>query len=154
MSPPLAAEPHRQALIEGLRDGTVDCIATDHAPHHPAEKEVPFPAAPNGVIGLETAFPALVAGLVEPGIVTLELIVERMTAGPARAFGLQRPRIAVGAEADLALWDLRERYTVSEADLHSRSRNCAFLGRGVQGRCLLTLAGGRTAHRATAGVAA
>ena len=69
MSPPLAAEPHRQALIEGLRDGTIDCIATDHAPHHPAEKEVPFPAAPNGVIGLETAFPALVAGLVEPGVV-------------------------------------------------------------------------------------
>ena len=98
------------------------------------------------MIGLETAFPALVAGLVEPGIVALELIVERMTAGPARAFGLQRPRIAVGAEADLALWDLRERYTVSEDDLHSRSRNCAFLGREVQGRCLLTLAGGRTAH--------
>ena len=61
MSPPLAAEPHRQALVEGLRDGTIDCIATDHAPHHPAEKEVPFPAAPNGVIGLETAFPALLA---------------------------------------------------------------------------------------------
>ena len=69
MSPPLAAEPHRQALIEGLRDGTIDCIATDHAPHHPAEKEVPFPAAPNGVIGLETAFPALVLGLVESGVV-------------------------------------------------------------------------------------
>ena len=146
MSPPLAAESHRQALIEGLLDGTIDCIATDHAPHHPAEKEVPFPAAPNGVIGLETAFPALVHGLVEPGVATLELIVERMTAGPARAFGLPRPRIAVGGEADLALWDLRERYTVSEADLHSRSRNCAFLGREVQGRCLLTLAGGRSAH--------
>jgi dihydroorotase len=154
MSPPLAAEPHRLALIEGLRDGTIDCIATDHAPHHPAEKEVPFPAAPNGVIGLETAFPALVLGLVEPGIVALELIVERMTAGPARAFGLPRPRIAVGAEADLALWDLRERFTVSESDLRSRSRNCAFLGREVQGRCLLTLAGGRLAHTSTAAVAA
>jgi dihydroorotase len=154
MSPPLAAESHRQALIEGVRDGTIDCIATDHAPHHPAEKEVPFPAAPNGVIGLETAFPALVRGLVEPGIVSLELIVERMTAGPARAFGLARPRLAVGAEADLALWDLRERYTVSESDLHSRSRNCAFLGREVQGRCLLTLAGGRTAHTSSARVAA
>ena len=154
MSPPLAAEPHRQALIEGLRDGTIDCIATDHAPHHPAEKEVPFPAAPNGVIGLETAFPALVLGLVEPGVVALELIVERMTAGPARAFGLTRPRIAVGAEADLALWDLRERFTVSESDLRSRSRNCAFLGREVQGRCLLTLAGGQLAHSAKAAVAA
>ena len=154
MSPPLAAERHRQALIEGLRDGTVDCIATDHAPHHPAEKEVPFPAAPNGVIGLETAFPAIYHGLVEPGIVSLALIVERMTAGPARAFGLPRPRLAIGAEADLALWDLRERYTVAESDLRSRSRNCAFLGREVQGRCLLTLAGGQIAHTAQAPVAA
>jgi dihydroorotase len=154
MSPPLAAEPHRQALIEGLRDGTIDCIATDHAPHHPAEKEVPFPAAPNGVIGLETAFPALMLGLVEPGVVPLELIVERMTAGPARAFGLPRPRIAAGAVADLALWDLRERYTVSEDDLRSRSRNCAFLGREVQGRCLLTLAAGLTAHTSATPVTA
>jgi dihydroorotase len=154
MSPPLAAEAHRQALIEGLRDGTIDCIATDHAPHHPAEKEVPFPAAPNGVIGLETAFPALVHGLVEPGIVALELIVERMTAGPARAFGLSRPRIVVGDAADIGLWDLRERHTVCEADIVSRSRNCAFLGREVQGRCLLTLAGGLIAHRAATPVAA
>ncbi len=154
MSPPLAAEAHRQALVEGLRDGTIDCIATDHAPHHPAEKEVPFPAAPNGVIGLETAFPALVHGLVEPGVVALELIVERMTAGPARAFGLPRPRIAVGAGADLALWDLRDRFTVREDEIVSRSRNCAFLGREVQGRCLLTLAGGQVAHRAGARVAA
>ena len=82
------------------------------------------------------------------------VIVERMTAGPARAFGLERPRIAVGAEADLALWDLRERYVVGESDLHSRSRNCAFLGREVQGRCLLALAGGRIAHTSAAGVAA
>jgi len=154
MSPPLAAEHHRQALIAGLRDGTVDCVATDHAPHHPAEKEVPFPAAPNGVIGLETAFPALVHGLVEPGIVSLELIVRRMTAGPARAFGLVCPRIAVGAVADVALWDLRERYTMEEGDLRSRSRNCAFLGRELQGRCRLTIAGGQIAHRAPTRVAA
>jgi dihydroorotase len=154
MSPPLAAEHHRQALVEGLRDGTVDCVATDHAPHHPAEKEVPFPAAPNGVIGLETAFPALVHGLVEPGVVSLELIVRRMTAGPARAFGLECPRIAVGAVADLALWDLRERFVAEEGDLRSRSRNCAFLGRELQGRCLLTLAGGQIAHRAPTRVAA
>jgi dihydroorotase len=106
------------------------------------------------VIGLETAFPALVHGLVETGVLPLDLIVERMTAGPARAFGLPRPRIAVGEVADLALWDLRERYAVSESDLWSRSRNCAFLGREVQGRCLLTLAGGRLAHTSAAAVAA
>ena len=77
-----------------------------------------------------------------------------MTAGPARAFGLPRPRIAVGEPADLALWDLRERYIVGESDLRSRSRNSAFLGREVQGRCLLTLAGGQVAHTASAAVAA
>ena len=116
---------------------------------------MPFPAAPNGVIGLETAFPALVLGLVESGVVPLELIVERMTAGPARAFGLTNDRGSRSAAlADLALWDLRERWTVDEDDLRSRSRNCAFLGREVQGRCLLTLAGGRIAHGAAAPVPA
>jgi dihydroorotase len=76
-----------------------------------------------------------------------------MTAGPARAFGLVCPRIAVGAVADVALWDLRERYTIEEGDLRSRSRNCAFLGRELQGRCRLTIAGGQIAHRAPTRVA-
>jgi dihydroorotase len=147
MSPPLAAEAHRQALVEALRDGTVDCVATDHAPHAPVEKEVPWEAAPNGTLGLETAFPALYGGLVVPGVLDLETLIQRMTAGPARAFGLPVPRIAVGAPADLALWDLDERYVVQESDLRSRSRNSAFLGRPVQGRCLLTLAGGTLAHQ-------
>jgi dihydroorotase len=147
MSPPLAAEHHRQALVEALRDGTVDCVATDHAPHAPVEKEVPWEAAPNGTLGLETAFPALYGGLVVPGVLDLETLIQRMTAGPARAFGLPVPRIAVGAPADLALWDLAERYVVQESDLRSRSRNSAFLGRPVQGRCLLTLAGGTVAHQ-------
>ena len=97
MSPPLAAEPHRQALVEGLRDGTVDCIATDHAPHHPAEKEVPFPAAPERrrSASRRPSRRSCTASS-SPASSTLELIVERMTAGPARAFGLPRPRIAVG----------------------------------------------------------
>ena len=148
MSPPLAAEPHRQALIEGLRDGTIDCIATDHAPHHPAEKEVPFPAAPNGVIGLETAFPALVLGLVESGVVPLELIVERMTAGPARAFGLPAPRIAVGAVADLALWDLRERWTVTAG--RSALAQPQLRVPRPRGAGALPAHAGRRAHRAHA----
>ena len=155
MSPPLAAEPHRQALIEGLRDGTIDCIATDHAPHHPAEKEVPFPAAPNGVIGLETAFPALVLGLVEPGVVAARADRRahdrrpgaRLRAAARRASPSEpSPTSRSGTCASAA--------TVSEDDLRSRSRNCAFLGREVQGRCLLTLAGGRIAHARGARVAA
>jgi dihydroorotase len=147
MSPPLASERHRKALVEALRDGTVDCVATDHAPHAPVEKEVPWEAAPNGTLGLETAFPALYGGLVVPGVLDLETLVQRLTAGPARAFGLERPRIATGAPADVSLWNLDERYVVSEADLRSRSRNSAFLGRPVQGRCLLTLSGGTLAHQ-------
>ena len=148
MSPPLAAEPHRQALVEALRDGTIDCVGTDHAPHARLEKEVPFEAAPNGTIGLETAFAALYGGLVAAGSLDLATLITRMTAGPARAFGLPVPRIEPGAPADLALWDLRERWVVSEGDLHSRSANSCFLGREVQGRCMLTLVGGMVAHRA------
>ena len=146
MSPPLAAEAHRAALVAALADGTIDCVATDHAPHHPAEKEVPWEAAPNGVIGLESAFPALYAGLVLPGVLPLATLITRMTEGPARAFGLPTPRIRVGEPANLALWDLTDRYPFTEADIHSKSRNAAFLGRELQGRCLLTLSAGAVAH--------
>jgi dihydroorotase len=147
MSPPLAGELDRQSLIEALRDGTIDCVATDHAPHAPEEKDVPFEAAANGTTGLETAFPALCRGLVEPGLIELGTLVARMTSGPARAFGLEVPRIAVGEPANVALWDLDERYTVSDSDLRSRSHNNAFLGREVLGRCRLTVASGQIAHR-------
>jgi dihydroorotase len=147
MSPPLAGELDRQSLIEALRDGTVDCVATDHAPHAPEEKDVPFEAAANGTTGLETAFPALYRGLVEPGLIELGTLVARMTSGPARAFGLEVPRIAVGEPANIALWDLDERYTVTDSDLRSRSHNNAFLGREVLGRCRLTVASGQIAHR-------
>jgi dihydroorotase len=147
MSPPLAGELDRQSLVEALRDGTIDCVATDHAPHAPEEKDVPFEAAANGTTGLETAFPALYRGLVEPGLIELGTLVARMTSGPARAFGLEAPRIAVGEPANIALWDLDERYTVSDSDLRSRSHNNAFLGREVLGRCRLTVASGQIAHR-------
>jgi dihydroorotase len=147
MSPPLASEHDRTALIEALRDGTIDCVATDHAPHSRDDKDVPFEAAANGTTGLETAFPALYRGLVEPGLVDLGTLVVRMTSGPARAFGLRTPRIAVGEPANISLWDLDDRYVVSESDLRSRSHNSAFLGREVAGRCHLTVASGQVAHR-------
>ena len=106
MNPPLRTDDDRTALIEAVRDGTIAAIATDHAPHSPEEKDVPFEAAPFGVIGLETAFAALYTHLVEPGLLTLETLLERMSAGPAAIFGLDRPRIAVGAPANLTLLDL------------------------------------------------
>ncbi len=146
MSPPLRSAADRAALVEALADGTLDCIATDHAPHRAHEKEVPFEAAPNGVIGLETAFAAVHTELVEPGRVPLGTVIERMSAGPARAFGLAVPAVRTGEVASLALWDLAEQWLVGPP-YASRSRNCAFAGRTLQGRCVLTIAGGSIAHR-------
>ena len=148
MNPPLAAEPDRQALIEAVRSGLVDCIATDHAPHAAEEKEQPFEQAPNGVTGLETAFAAILTGLVEPGVLPLATVVTAMTrrAGPRlRADGAAAR--GGGAPADLALWDLAGEWTVRADTFHSRSANSAFLGRRLRGRCHLTVAGGQVAFR-------
>jgi len=145
MNPPLRAEEDRQALIAGLRDGTIAAVATDHAPHARHEKDVPFEAAPFGVTGLETAFSALYTGLVDPGLLKLETLLERMSAGPARAYGLEPPRIAVGAPANLVLLDLKASRRVSETDFRSRSKNSWLLGETVKGQVRLTIAAGRVA---------
>jgi dihydroorotase len=146
MNPPLRTERDRQALIAGLRDGTIDCIATDHAPHAREEKEVPFEEAPMGTTGLEAAFAALHTDLVLPGVLPLALVVEKLSAGAA-LFGLPVPRVAVGSRADLALVDLEREWVVGEAGYESRSENCCFDGRRLQGRVLLTVASGSVAYR-------
>ncbi len=147
MNPPLASEDDRQALIAAVRDGVVDCIATDHAPHAFEEKDAPFEQAPNGVTGLETAFAAIYGGLVLPGILPLATVLRAMSLAPARAFGLVEPTIAVGRPANLALWDLADRHVVRADRFQSRSANSAFIGREVVGRCHLTIAAGRVAWR-------
>jgi dihydroorotase len=148
MNPPLRSADDRAALIEGLRDGTIGSIATDHAPHARHEKEVPFEAAPFGVTGLETAFAAVYTYLVEPGLVPLETVLERMSAGPARAYGLDEPRIAVGAPANLVLLDTAASWRVEESGFRSRSANSWLLGQRVTGKVRLTVAAGRTAYEA------
>jgi dihydroorotase len=148
MNPPLRSASDRTALIEALKDGTVTCIATDHAPHARHEKEVPFEAAPFGVTGLETSFAALYTHLVEPGLVPLETILERMSAGPARAYGLDEPRIAVGARANLVLLDLKASYRITEDLFRSRSVNSWLLGATVKGRVRATIANGRVVYSA------
>jgi dihydroorotase len=145
MNPPLRAAEDRRALIDALRDGTIGAIATDHAPHARHEKDVPFEAAPFGVTGLETAFAALNTHLVEPGLISLSTLIERMSAGPARIYGLEPPRIAVGAPANLVLLDPGERWTVREESFRSRSVNSWLLGQGLTGRVRLTVAAGRVA---------
>jgi dihydroorotase len=156
MNPPLRAESDRQALIVALRDGTIDCIATDHAPHAQEEKEVPFEEAPMGTTGLETAFAALHTDLVLPGVVPLALIVDKLSAGGA-VLGLPLPRIAKGAPADVCLVDLRTEWEVGEAGYESRAENCCFAGRTLTGRVLATIAAGAVVYRERAfalGVAA
>jgi dihydroorotase len=153
MNPPLRAESDRQALIAGLKDGTIDCIATDHAPHAAHEKEVPFEEAPNGVTGLETSFASVYTELVKPGIIPLALLVEKLTSGAA-LFDICTPKLEVGLPANLALVDLRRQWVVGEHGYVSRSANSCFFGRTFDGVVTLTVAAGTVAHRAPVEVAA
>ncbi len=148
MNPPLRTEDDRRALVEGLLDGTIDCIATDHAPHARQEKDVPFEEAPFGVTGLETAFGALHTFLVREGEVPLATLLERLSAGPARALGLPVPRIAVGEPANLVLLDLEAEWTVREDAFRSRSANSWLLGRSLTGAVVKTVAAGRVVFAA------
>jgi dihydroorotase len=146
MNPPVRAERDRLALLDALRDGTIEAIATDHAPHARHEKEVPFEAAPFGVTGLETAFSVLYSELVEPGLLPLATLLERLSAGPARIFGLERPRIAAGARANLVLLDLNAATRVTADGFLSRSANSWLLGRTLRSRVALTVAAGAVVH--------
>jgi len=146
MNPPLRTEDDRAALLEGLRDGTIDCVATDHAPHAIEEKEVPFEEAAMGVTGLETAFAVLHTDLVLAGTLPLELVLERLTAG-GEPFGIPAPRLEPGAAANLTLIDPAQEWTVGEDGYESRSENSCFAGRNLTGRVLLTVAGGAVAYR-------
>jgi dihydroorotase len=143
MNPPLRSEDDRRALVDAVRDGTLSVIATDHAPHARHEKDVPFEEAPFGVTGLETAFAALHTHLVVPGVLALETILERMSAGPARVFGLPEPRIEVGARANLVQLDLDAKWEVTEAGFASLSANSWLLGETLRGRVVRTVADGR-----------
>jgi dihydroorotase len=143
MNPPLRSAEHRAALVEALRDGTIACVATDHAPHARHEKEAPFEEAPFGVTGLETAFASLYTHLVAPGLLPLGTLLERMSAGPARVFGLPVPRVAVGERANLVELDLDAEWTVNADGFRSRSANSWLLGAQLTGRVLRTVADGR-----------
>jgi dihydroorotase len=146
MNPPLRSEADRQALVEGLRSGVLGCVATDHAPHAREEKEQPFELAPMGVTGLETAFAALHTGLVLPGVIGLELLIERMTAG-GEPFGLPVPSLAPGSPANVCLADLEAEWEAGEPGWESRSSNCAFAGQRLMGRVRMTVAAGAVAYR-------
>jgi dihydroorotase len=147
MNPPLRANRDRRALVQALKSGIIDCVATDHAPHASHEKEVPFEEAPMGTTGLETAFPALFTELVCTGELELETLIARMSAGGA-LYGLPVPQIAPAHPANLCLVDLDARFEVGAGGYASRSANCCFQGRMLQGKVLVTVAAGAVAYRA------
>lgn len=146
MNPPLRAEADRTALIEGLADGTIDAIATDHAPHAPLEKLLEFDRAPFGIIGLESSLALALTVLVRGGHLSLADVVERMTLAPARILGLDAGTLRPGAPADLAVIDPGLEWTFGTGDVFSKSSNTPFLGRSLTGRVLLTLLEGRAVH--------
>ncbi|MCI8415028.1 MAG: dihydroorotase [Ruminiclostridium sp.] len=141
MNPPIRSEEDRQALIEGLLDGTVDMIATDHAPHSAEEKAQGLEKSFFGIVGLETAFPVLYTHLVKPGFLSLEQLVERMSASPAKRFGIGAP-LEEGAAADFTVFDLNTKYTIDPSEFCSMGKSTPFAGQEVLGRCLLTVCGG------------
>lgn len=144
MNPPLRSTEDRAAVREGVRDGTLDVIATDHAPHHYDEKEQAFEDAPNGIVGLETSLGLALTELVHTGLIDLPTLVERMSCAPARALSLPGGTLRVGSPADVTIFDPAAEWTVDPARFLSRSRNTPFGGWRLRGRQLRTIVGGRT----------
>jgi len=149
VNPPLRSAEHRQALLEGLKDGTIDVIATDHAPHTPEEKDVEFDLAPFGLIGLETAVSLMLDRFVHKNIISLERLIDLMSCRPAQLLGLKnKGRIAPGADADLTILNLRQEVVMDVERFASKSRNCPFHGWKLKGAVAFTIVGGKIVYRA------
>ena len=146
VNPPIRTEEDRQAVIEGIADGTLDLIATDHAPHTADEKAAEFVKAPSGMVGLETALALAVTNLVKPGHISLYQMIERMSMTPARLYGLRAGDLSTGSPADIILFDPDERWTVKEEDLHSKSKNSPFIGMELQGKVRYTISKGEIVY--------
>lgn len=147
MNPPLRSQEDVDAIKEGIKDGTIDCIVTDHAPHTLEDKEVGFDQAPFGIIGLETSLGLTIAELVAPGIISLPQMVEKMSAAPARIIGLtNKGEIAEGKDADITIIDPDKEWVFTEKDIVSKSKNTPFIGRKLKGTVEYTIYGGKVVY--------
>ena len=147
MNPPLRTEKDRLGIIEGIKDGSIDMIATDHAPHSAEDKAVEHVwKAPSGIIGLETALALAVTNLVKPGHLTMVQLMEKMSLNPAKLYRFDKGSVAEGADADLVIFDENERWTVTEDDIASKSHNTPFIGAELYGRVKYTICGGRIVY--------
>jgi len=147
MSPPLRTAADVAALKAGLKDGTIDCIASDHAPHEREAKELEFLYAPFGVIGLESALAVCIRELIDSGLLSWPELIARMATNPARILGLQRGTLAEGAPADVTVIDPTLQWTIDATKFHSKSRNCPFHGQTVCGKAVMTIVGGKIKYR-------
>jgi dihydroorotase len=147
MNPPLRTAADVEALQLALRDGTIDMLATDHAPHHYDEKEREFPDAPNGIVGLETAIGVNIQYLVESGIISLPTLIDRMSCAPARHFKLPGGTLARGGVADITVFDASATWTVDASRFRSKGRNTPYGGRTLTGYAVATIVGGRQVYR-------
>ncbi len=147
MNPPLREPEDREAIRQALKDGTIDVVATDHAPHHYDAKEREFDDAPNGIIGLETALGLTITELVQGGLLALPELVNRMSTLPARIFNLPGGTLAAGTPADVTIFDPAERWTVDPKEFFSKSRNTPFRGRQLTGRACITIVRGQVAYQ-------
>lgn len=143
MNPPLRGRKDREALIEGLLDGTIDCIATDHAPHGLEEKSQSFMKSPFGIVGSETAFQLIYTHFVETGQFTLEQVINWLAVKPAEIFGLNAGTLTVGAPADVAIFDITKTCTIDKEDFLSKGENTPFIGWKVKGETQMTFVNGK-----------
>jgi dihydroorotase len=147
VNPPLRSRDDRDAVIEGLVDGTIDCIASDHAPHSEEEKDCEFDQAPSGLIGLETTLGLVKTYLIDKGYLDWADAIRKMTANPARIFGLTGGSLAKGMPADITIIDPEKKWTVRADRFQSRSRNSPFVGFKLSGQVQMTILGGRVVYR-------
>ena len=147
MAPPLRSSEDVAALKKALADGTIDCIASDHAPHHYDEKETAFADAPNGIIGLETSFPIAYTELVEGGVLDLPTLIMKMSVAPAAVLGVPGGSLGKNDPADISVLDIKTRWKIDKTKFYSKSRNTPFHGRSVKGRAVATVVGGRVVWR-------
>ena len=147
MAPPLPSEEERQAIVRGLAEGVIDCIASDHAPHSATQKDKTFDEAPFGVIGSETAFSVVYTELVVGGTLTLPQLIEKLSVAPARILKLPKGTLSIGADADVTILDTEWQGEIDESMFRSRSRNTPFLGRKVRGKAAATIVRGRVVYR-------
>ena len=146
MNPPLREEKDRQAIIKGLKDGTIDAIITDHAPHAKYEKDKGLAEAPNGIIGFETALAATITNLVSKGLINYLDMVRLMSYNPARLLGINRGEIREGSTADLTIFDGEKKYVYEESSIVSKSHNSPWIGKELQGKVMYTIVGGRIVY--------